>query len=133
MTTMTAPRPTSTPSATYDLMISARRSLTEAHRCANASERYVAAHLAALRAAAAVLAARTHPDGRRRQVRSVWSILPVAAPELTEWAEFFAIGARKRAIAEAGIPCVGMREADDLMRDAGIFIGRAAVLLGLAA
>ena len=59
------------PTATYDLVILARRSLTEAHIATDPAERYVAAHLCALRAAAAVVAARTGPDHRRRRFRPV--------------------------------------------------------------
>src|SRR5690606_34012658 len=85
---------------------------------------YATAHLAALRAAAAVLAARARPvPGRRGRPTSVWALLAKVAPELAEWAEFFAAGAAKRAAAEAGIRnAVTTREADDLLRDAGRFL-----------
>ncbi|HSR26087.1 MAG TPA: SAV_6107 family HEPN domain-containing protein [Candidatus Eisenbacteria bacterium] len=89
-----------------DLLASARRSLTEASIAATAGERYAAAHLAALRAAAAVLADRGRPATRRSRVLSVWVVLPQVAPELGEWAAFFAAGARTRAAAEAGIDVV---------------------------
>ena len=46
------------PSATQELIAAARHSLTEAVIASSAADRYAAAHLAALRAAAAVLAAR---------------------------------------------------------------------------
>ncbi len=50
-------------------------------------------------------------------------MLAIVAPELSEWAGFFATGAAKRAAAEAGIPrVVTAREADDLVRDAGRFL-----------
>ena len=66
--------------------------------------RYATAHLAALRAAAAVLAVRAQPaPGRRSRMTSVWALLTRVAPELEEWAVFFAAGAAKRAAAEAGI------------------------------
>jgi len=120
------------PPAACELMASARRSLTEAVLATTAHERYAAAHLSALRAAAAVLAARTCPQARRRtRVRSVWAVLPEVAAEFGEWAMFFASGARKRASAEAGIPCVTHREADDLVRDADSFIARVSAFLGL--
>ena len=77
-----------------------------------------------LRAAAAVVAARTEPDHRRRQVRSVWAVLPTVAPELAEWSEFFALSAKKRSAAEAGVKCVSTREANDLLRDADAFLVR---------
>jgi len=57
----------------------------------------------------------------------------LVAPELTEWASFFAAGAAKRAAAEAGIPrVVTAREADDLLRAAEQFIGVVEVTLGLS-
>jgi hypothetical protein len=122
---------TSVPGAALDLVMSARRSLTEAMLAQAPSARYAAAHLAALRAAAAVLATRSRPSGRRRQVRSVWVVLPEVAAEFTEWSMFFAAGARKRAAAEAGIACVSEREADDLLRDADTFLARIVGSLGL--
>lgn len=137
MSTMTLAAPTAAPlqtlpTATYDLVILARRSLTEAHIAIDPAERYVAAHLCALRAAAAVVAARTGPDHRRRQVRSVWTVLPTVAPELTEWAQFFALSAKKRSAAEAGVKCVSVREANDLVRDADAFLVRIVSILGIA-
>ncbi|MBU6244391.1 MAG: hypothetical protein KGP12_04165 [Actinomycetales bacterium] len=120
------------PLAACELMASARRSLTEATLAGTPHERYASAHLSALRAAAAVLAARSCPQGKRRaRVRSVWAVLPETAAEFSEWAAFFAAGARKRASAEAGIPCVTHREADDLVRDADAFIARVSAFLGL--
>lgn len=112
------------------LLESARRSLTEASIAPSAAERYAAAHLCALRAAAAVVASRTRPSSTRSRVASVWALLSRSAPELGEWATFFAAGAAKRASAEAGIPCVSVREADDLVRDAGDFLSRVCGLLG---
>jgi hypothetical protein len=120
------------PVAACELMASARRSLTEATLATTAHERYAAAHLSALRAAAAILAARSCPQGKRRtRVRSVWAVLPEVAAEFGEWSMFFAAGARKRASAEAGIPCVTHREADDLVRDVDSFIARVSAFLGL--
>ena len=120
------------PVAACELMTSARRSLTEATLATTAHERYAAAHLSALRAAAAILAARACSQGRRRtRVRSVWAVLPEVAAEFGEWSMFFAAGARKRASAEACIPCVTHREADDLVREADSFIARVSAFLGL--
>jgi hypothetical protein len=84
-------------------------------------ERYVTAHLAALRAAAAVLAVRSRPGGRGGP-RSVWDVLPRVAPEMGEWASFFASTASRRTAIEAGRShVVSPREADDLLRDAEAF------------
>lgn len=101
-----------------------------------AGERFASAHLAALRAAAAVLAERARPASssrRRRRPASVWSLLAAVAPEFSEWAAFFAAGAAKRAAAEAGIAtAVTVREADDLVRDAEAFLVVVNVALGKA-
>jgi hypothetical protein len=54
------------------------------------------------------------------------------APELSEWAAFFAAGAPRRAAAEAGrLGAVTTREADDLLRDAATFTALVADLLGM--
>jgi ABC-type sugar transport system substrate-binding protein len=119
------------PRSADDLLMSARRSLTEASIAPTAGERYAAAHLAALRAAAAVLAARSRPSSRRSRVLSVWVVLPQVAPELGEWSTFFAAGARKRAAAEAGLDIVSHREADDLVRDADTFLARVCDVIGV--
>jgi hypothetical protein len=118
-----------------ELLTLARRGLEEAAEIRTDGMRYATAHLAALRAAAAVLAARATPaaPGRRSRVTSVWSLLVLVAPELTEWAAFFAAGASKRSAAEAGIPrVVSPREADDLMRSAEQFIAVVEVGLGFS-
>ena len=97
-------------------------------------ERYALAHLAALRTAAAVLACRARPAAprtRRSRPTSAWVLLSAVAPELREWADFFAAGARKRAAAEAGLPVVSVREADDLVRDAERFLAVVETALGL--
>jgi hypothetical protein len=96
----------------------------------------VAAHLAALRAAAAVVAVRAEPvgSGRRKRPQSVWELLPRVEPALAEWAAFFAAGAGKRAAAEAGLlRAVSPHEADDLLRDAGTFVAMAETALGIPA
>ncbi|MER7166311.1 SAV_6107 family HEPN domain-containing protein [Micromonospora sp. NPDC000207] len=106
------------------LLAVARRGLAEAAQTRPDGLRYAAAHLAALRAAAAVLAVRARPAPTRRgRITSVWVLLCGVAPELDEWAAFFAAAAGKRAAAEAGIPrVVTAREADDLLRAAEQFV-----------
>jgi hypothetical protein len=115
------------------LLALSRRGLVEACTAATASERYAVAHLSALRAAAAVLACRARPaTGRRSRPTSAWVLLAEVAPELGEWAAFFAAGARKRAAAEAGLPsAVSEREADDLVRDAETFLSVVESSLGV--
>lgn len=116
------------------LLESARYGLAAAESEGSAGARYVAAHLAALRAAAAVVAARAEPSTtRRKRPQSVWELLPRVEPALQEWAAFFAAGAAKRAAAEAGLPrAVSVREADDLLRDAETFLSLAENALGVA-
>lgn len=116
------------------LLLIARRGLAEAAQTRPDGLRYAAAHLAALRAAAAVLAARARPaPTRRNRITSVWALLVAVAPEFGEWAAFFANGASKRAAAEAGIPrVVTAREADDLLRAAEQFVSVVEDALGVA-
>jgi hypothetical protein len=118
-----------------ELLALARRGLAEAAEMRPDGLRYATAHLAALRAAAAVLAARATaaPGVRRGRPTSVWTLVVMVAPELREWAAFFAAGANKRAAAEAGIPrVVSAREAEDLMRAAEQFIAVVEVSLGVS-
>ncbi len=115
------------PGPALDLLTQAKAGLQEATAMETANERFATAHLAALRTAAAVLAARGRPpqaSGRRRaRIRSAWEVLPEVAPELTEWSALFAAQARARARAEAGIrDAASMREAEDLIRDVGMFL-----------
>ncbi|ABD10777.1 MULTISPECIES: SAV_6107 family HEPN domain-containing protein [Frankia] len=115
-----------------DLLVAARRGLGEAECAQTAGERYALAHLAALRAAAAVLADRARPrPGRRGRPVSAWCLLVRVAPELAEWAEFFAAGAARRSAAEAGLKVVTRREADDLIRQVDLFVGVVEGVLGL--
>lgn len=128
MTTITPPPLTA---SSLELVDRAHDSLLGAFTAATAGERYVAAHLAALRGAAAVLAVRGRPT-RRGRPRSVWEVLPSVAPELGEWAAFFDAGAPRRAAVEAGREeVVGTREADDLLRDAETFLHLVETVMGL--
>jgi hypothetical protein len=118
------PLPPPLPAVAAQLLGQAHRGRAEAAACPDAGWRYATAHLAALRGAAAVLAARTQPEPGRRRPRSAWVLIGQVAPELAEWAAFFAAGAAKRAAAEAGLShAVTEREADDLVRDASTFLG----------
>jgi hypothetical protein len=104
------------------LLALAHEGIREAAATTSPNERYAAAHLSALRSAAAVLACRTAGSERARPT-SAWFLLSRVAPELAEWAQFFAAGAEKRMAAEAGLPgVVTPREADDLLRDAEAFL-----------
>jgi hypothetical protein len=109
------------PQAARDLLSDASRGLGQAMEAATVADRYAAAHLAALRAAAAVLAARARPVRGRRG--SAWELISKVAPEFAEWAAFFAAGSAKRQAAEAGIHrLVSPREADDMVRQVAAFL-----------
>lgn len=119
-----------------ELLTLARTGLDEAAEIQTPGMRYATAHLAALRAAAAVLAARaapTAPRQRQSRVASVWTLLVLVAPELAEWASFFAANSHKRAAAEAGIPrVVSAQAADDMVRAAVQFVTVVGVGLGVS-
>lgn len=115
-------RPGQPAPAALSLLRQAEEGLREAELDGDAARRFAGAHLAALRAGAAVLAVRAHPAGRRSG-RSVWQLLVVVAPELAEWAAFFAAHSATRAAAEAGITrLISDRAADDLVRQTGQFL-----------
>jgi hypothetical protein len=115
------------------LLAAARDGLTEATLAPVPGERYALAHLAALRLAAAVLADRAQSvPGHRGRPLSAWRLLVRVAPELEEWASFFAAGAAKRSAAEAGLPVVTMRDADDLIRQTETFLEVVETTLGLS-
>jgi len=102
--------------------------LLAAERAGRPHERFIAAHLAALRVAAAVMAERRP---RLRSRRSVWDVLAEVAPELGEWAAYFGVLQPKRQAVQAGaVALVSAREADDLVRDVRAFrdAARVAVL-----
>lgn len=125
------------PAATFAYLERSAASLREAITSDDIGMRYAHAHVAALRATAALLAARARPTtavhrrGRPVQ-RNAWVLLAEVAPEFAEWAAFFSAGAAKRAAAEAGSRrAVSEREADDLVRDADRFLGLVEESLGL--
>ncbi|MEU5240796.1 SAV_6107 family HEPN domain-containing protein [Streptomyces lydicus] len=114
------------PPAALDLLAKAQHGLEEARTLETPNEQFATAHLAALRTAAAVLAVRGRPETtvrRRQRIRSAWEVLPEVAPELAEWSALFEAGAPRRAKAEAGISgAASRRDADDLLRDAAMFL-----------
>ena len=125
--------PYALPATTHSYLARSAESLSEAISATEVPTRYACAHVAALRAAAALLAARAQPaPARRRPQKNAWVLLTEVAPELAEWARFFAAGAGKRAAAEAGSTrAVTEREADDLVRDADRFLAVVEQALGL--
>lgn len=125
------------PPATADavrLLSRARAWLAEANRAAAAAERFRLAHLAALRAAAALFAVRSRPGSAPRRLRSAWALLDSVAPELADWSAYFASGAAARAAVEAGaVSAVSQRQADEQLRAANEFLELVERSLGLLA
>lgn len=117
------------PAASLTLLAAAVSGIETAVAQLRPADRYVSGHRAALRTAAAVLAARARPARQPGAPRDVWAVLGHVAPELREWAVFFAAGAGRRIAAEAGSAVVTAREADDLVRDAHNFLDVAVALL----
>jgi hypothetical protein len=104
--------------AVVALLERSREGLRAAASELDARSRWAGAHLAALRAATAVLAVRGRPGPARSRPRSVWQVLPRLAPELTEWAAF--LGSLPRADGPTAEDRA--RAADDLLRDAELFL-----------
>ncbi len=120
------------PSSVESLLSQAKITWAEAVLEPRAPEKYRSAHLAALRAAAALLALRARPvAASRRRPTSAWVLLEGVAPELVEWTVYFADSAQRRAAIEAGATSVvSERDADDLLRAAGEFIAIAERMVG---
>jgi hypothetical protein len=134
MTQLTEAVPGFLPATTHAYLLRSASSLAEAMEDDDIATRYACAHVAALQAAAALLAARSLPTAavRRRPQRNAWVLLTEVAPELAEWAAFFSAGAAKRAAAEAGSTrAVTAAEADQLVRDADRFLAVVEQALGL--
>jgi hypothetical protein len=114
MTTHPTYAPHVLPATTHSYLARSAESLAEAMGTRDVPTRYACAHVAALRAAAALLAARARPQPTRgKRQKNAWVLLAEVAPELAEWAGFFSAGAAKRAAAEAGSRrAVTEREAD---------------------
>src|SRR6476620_1210141 len=129
-----APHPFDLPAATHSYLERSAASLREAMTTGEVPQRYACAHVSALRATAALLAARATPvpTPRRSRQKNAWVLLAEVAPEFGEWAAFFTAGAAKRQAAEAGSSrAVTEREADDLVRDADRFLGLVEESLGM--
>ena len=121
---------------TLDLLDRSRESLTSGYAASAASARYLAASLAALRAGAAVVAARSaSPPGRgsppgRRPARRLGAHRP-GRPGAHRVGAAFAAATGQRVGVETGLVRVTAREADDLLRDAETFVDLAAGRLGV--
>ncbi|GAA1853072.1 hypothetical protein GCM10009714_38040 [Microlunatus capsulatus] len=100
----------------------ARAALDEAADLTTAAERYLATQAAALRVAAVVLAVPARPAPGARP-RNAWRLLAEVAPELAEWAAFYAATEHRRDALRGGATgLVSAREADDLLRDTEEFL-----------
>lgn len=121
------------PASTHSYLERSAESLREAILSVDVPQRYALAHVSALRATAALLAARAQPaSASKRRQKNAWVLLSEVAPEFGEWATFFSSGAQKRSAAEAGSRrAVTEREADDLVRDADRFLALVETSLGL--
>jgi hypothetical protein len=111
----------------------ARADLAQSGTIRNNGLRYATAHLAALRAASALLAARATPtEDIADSPTSVWVMLVMVAPELEQWTDTFTASARNRATIEAGgVHTVDGHQADILMIQAGRFVQVVETILGL--
>ena len=127
------PRPLTT--AALDLLERCEAELVAAMRADDPADRYVHAHLSALRAGAALVAVRGRPAGpRRSSPRSVWEMLPRLDDSLQEWADLFAATAATRSAVEAGrTGAVDAAAADGLLAAAERFHRVVESMLGLSA
>jgi hypothetical protein len=111
------------------LLARADAEIIAANLAADPAERFVHAHLGALRAAAAVVALRGRPSARAR-ARSVWDLLAVVEPGLAAWSVYFAGGARIRAAVDAGrFDAVDPRRAEEIMVCAEDFRDEVAMII----
>lgn len=118
------------PAGAVRLLERAATELSLAASSLDPAERFVTAHLAALRAGAALVAARQLVGGRRRAPVNVWESLLALAPELEDWARFFGAAAERRAAVDSGRgPAVEAAEADAHLARAEAFTGQVAALL----
>jgi hypothetical protein len=108
--------------AVVTLLEAARDELRAAQDARQPAERFRAAHLGALRAAAAVLALRAR-SRRTSRPTDAWTLLASVAPEYAEWAAFFAAHSATRSAVDAGVRGrVSQRDADDMVRQADLFL-----------
>lgn len=84
------------------LFAQAAQGLAAAAHETEPAARFAAAYSAALRTAAAVLVSYGSPHRARRKPQSVWELLPRTAPELGEWAAYFAGWSDTHVAAQAG-------------------------------
>ncbi|KGN38498.1 SAV_6107 family HEPN domain-containing protein [Knoellia subterranea] len=111
------------------LLEQSRQCLAEAYAAELAAARWLTSQDAAMRAAAALVAG--HARGARSRRQDLWPLLAARAPELGEWADYFALAAVQRERIERHAVPVSVREADDLLRAAETFAGLVSTHLGM--
>lgn len=116
--------------AVLELIDRAREALLDACHATGSLERHRRAQLGALRAAGALIAAQPTTT-RRSERRDVWTSLSAVRPELAEWSQFFTVTARHGALAAQERAPLTVREADDLLRQAELFVDVVMAQLGL--
>ncbi|RLK61516.1 MULTISPECIES: SAV_6107 family HEPN domain-containing protein [Actinokineospora] len=111
------------PAAAVTLLGQAERGFAAVSERATPAHLFTESYLCALRAAAALLAARGRPHRGRAKPTSVWTLMASVAPEMREWAAYFASCSATRAAVQAGITSrVGPRAAEDLHRQTAEFL-----------
>jgi hypothetical protein len=109
-----------------DGLQAARTELDGAELASHPNQRYAAAYRATLKVAAEIIGV-CRPQLDSTRPRNVWDLVSQLAPELAEWAGFFAaVQDRAHAVAADQRPIVSEREADDLLRDASAFTDQVA-------
>ena len=124
------------PGIALEFFQSAQHMVEHAGTMSDVNLRYSLAHRAALRTAAGVLAVRAtkaaataRARARQSRPQSAWVLLRKVAPEMGEWADYFATHAPIREAAEAGSSMITPRMADDAIRDAVAFLRDALIVV----
>ncbi len=97
----TGPARAPLPRAVRELIGRGDRELATARTCTDPAVAFSHAHLAALRYAGAVIAARPTGSSRSR-ARSAWAMLAAREPRLAAWSVYFSAGAATRAAVDSG-------------------------------
>ena len=114
-----------------ELLARADRLLMDAVGEDDPRERFQVAYLAALRGAAAVLAADPRGKPARPRSRNAWVLLAAVAPEFVMWADYFAGHSETRAALESGITRnVTEPQADEFFDRVGAFLHDVEDLVG---
>ena len=106
------------------ILVQARALLIDAYELGHPGDRFRIAHLAALRAAAALLLSVSPPGPRSaRRPTSAWVLIERLAPDFGQWAAYFAAHAGRRAAADAGaVGVVGAAAAVEMLAAVETFL-----------